>query len=63
MGEQGDEQACGSKICRLRLASICRFMLEIYRSAFNNAWETYADRGQAREGIAPQLRRQWHSPC
>jgi cation transport regulator len=29
--------------------------LEIYRSAFNHAWATYADRGSAREEIAHRV--------
>ncbi|HLH50847.1 MAG TPA: ChaB family protein [Roseiarcus sp.] len=28
---------------------------EIYRSAFNNAWASYADRGPAREQIAHRV--------
>jgi cation transport regulator len=28
---------------------------EIYRAAFNHAWETYADRGPAREEIAHRV--------
>jgi cation transport regulator len=28
---------------------------EIYRRAFNNAWNSYADRGQAREEIAHRV--------
>jgi len=32
-----------------------RHAAEIYRSAFNNAWASYADRGSAREGIAHRV--------
>jgi cation transport regulator len=28
---------------------------EIYRSAFNNAWDRYADYGEEREGIAHRV--------
>ncbi|TSE11634.1 cation transporter [Mesorhizobium intechi] len=28
---------------------------EIYREAFNNAWEEYADSGERREGIAHRV--------